>query len=108
MSGGTDDAQQDLVLINQGLQSEIKKLQEQLLEEKNIRKKELARIRKEAEGAKKQYESHQTEALTKDRQIEKTKLEAVKKQEEAAAKVKQLEQRMEGERQKHEAMLAQN
>lgn len=79
MSGGVDDAQQDLVLINQGLQSEIKKLQEQLLDEKHIRNREMARMRKEVDEAKKEHESRKYEAFSKDREIEKAKIDAVKK-----------------------------
>lgn len=108
MSGATDDAQQDLVLINQGLQSEIKRLQEQLLEEKNIRQKELGRMRREVDEAKKEYESHKYQAMTKDREIEKAKIDAVKKQDEAIQRLQQMEQKMEMERQKHEEQVAQN
>jgi hypothetical protein len=65
-------------------------------------------MRKEVDDAKKGYESHKYEAFSKDREIEKGKIEAVKKGDEAAARLHQLEQKMEIERQRHESMLSQN
>lgn len=65
-------------------------------------------MRREVDEAKKEYESHKYQAMTKDREIEKTKIEAVKKQDEAMQRLQQMEQKMEMERQKHEQLVAQN
>lgn len=98
MSGGQEDNNKDLVLINQGLQSEIKKLQEQLLEEKNIRKRELGRMRKDNEDKEKEYKSQKDQSYFKDKEIEKAKINNIKKQDEATARLQKLEQEMEMEK----------
>ena len=108
MATGVDESQKDMVLINQGLQSEIKKLQEQLFDEKKIRQNQLGKLRKEADDAKKGFEMHKKDAYSKDREIEKAKIDLVKKSEEAQSIMQKLEQKMELERQKHERLLAQN
>jgi hypothetical protein len=74
---GGDDDQQDLILINKGLTNQIKALQEQVQQEKKIRKTQIDVMRKEVQDTKQKYELSTRDINSKDNELDKERRKVV-------------------------------
>jgi hypothetical protein len=98
-----DDAK-ELVMINNGLNIQIKQLKQQIEDERKIRQHEVQRLKDEKQKTVNKYKADNREILNKDKETEQARKEVLKVKDEMSQKVAAMEREREAEARKQRSL----
>lgn len=98
-----DDAK-ELVMINNGLNIQIKQLKQQIEDERKIRQHEVQRLKDEKQKTVNKYKADNREILNKDKETELARKEVLKVKDEMSQKVAAMEREMEAEARRQKSL----
>ena len=101
-----DDAK-ELVMINNGLNIQIKQLKQQIEDERKIRQHEVQRLKDEKQKTVNKYKADNREILNKDKETEQARKEVLKVKDEMSQKVAAMEREREAEARKQRSLQEQ-